>query len=167
MLARQRSAEGDVAGGEALLRRAAEVNLTAFGPQHQWTIRAREGLAAYLYDRGLHLDEAERLYRESLQARLAIYGEDHDSPQHDRRNLALLLEATNRRHEAWQELIKIAEMRPAIGETHSDMDRLRRDHPLRPLSEWTMPPGLTWRFLSVHPGEAWRDAYFHDGLWPT
>jgi hypothetical protein len=167
MLARQKSAEGDVAGGEALLRRAAEVNLSAFGPQHQWTIRAREGLAAYLYDRNLHLDEAERLYRESLQARLAIYGEDHDSPQHVRRNLALLLEATNRHREAWQEQITVAEQRPAIREAHSDMDRLRLAQPLRPLSDWAVTPSFAWRFLSTQPGDAWRDADYADAWWPS
>jgi hypothetical protein len=165
LLARRHSAEGDVPGGERLLRRAVEAHLKKFGPQHQATFRAKEGLAAYLYDRSLHLDEAEKMYRESLAGRLAVYGEEHDSPQYVRRNLALLLEATGRAAEAWRELLAVVEKRPALRETHHDLDRLRSKLPLRRLGEWTTTPNLAWRFLPERPGESWREIDFDDRAW--
>jgi hypothetical protein len=167
LVARKHSSAGDISAGERLLRRAVEVHLEAFGPQHPSTFRAEEGLAAYLHDAGIHLEEAERMYRESVAGRLALYGDEHESPQWVRRNLALLLEATGRLAEAWAEFLTVAEKRPNIRETHGDMDRLRSKLPLREFSYWASARALTWRWTDRRPPDEWREIQFDDSRWVT
>ncbi|PRX98734.1 tetratricopeptide repeat protein [Allonocardiopsis opalescens] len=67
---------GDLAGAEAMLRRALELSERAVGTQDPHTLVIRHG-AAHLAVRRGELDRAEREYLAILAARESLYGEDH------------------------------------------------------------------------------------------
>ena len=84
---------------ELLMRRALEINMTAFGEQHPTVTRDLDNLAQLLQDTN-RFEEAEPLMRRALEIDVAAFGEQHPTVARDLNNLAQLLQDTNRFEEA-------------------------------------------------------------------
>ena len=84
---------------EALMRRALEIDVAAFGEQHPSVARDLKNLATLLQDTN-RIGEAEALMRRALEIDVAALGEQHPSVARDLNDLAQLLQDTNRIEEA-------------------------------------------------------------------
>ena len=84
---------------EALMRRALEIDVAAFGEQHPSVARDLKNLATLLQDTN-RIGDAEALMRRALEIDVAALGEQHPSVARDLNDLAQLLQDTNRIEEA-------------------------------------------------------------------
>ena len=84
---------------EPLMRRALEINESAFGNQHPTVAICLNNLAALLLNTN-RLGEAEPLMRRALEIDEAAFGNQHPTVAISLNNLATLLHATNRLKEA-------------------------------------------------------------------
>lgn len=138
LVAKQHVKSGNPSQGEELLRDALRAHNGRFGPYHRRTSAAKNGLAGFLYDLNIDMVEAERLYREALDANLRVLGENHDTSRKVRRNLALLFEATGRPNEALQEMLQVLRTDPQHTEAPKDIARIL---PQVQLTQATAPTG--------------------------
>lgn len=86
---------------EPLLRKALEIRLGLFGPQHLDVAESQHELAALLYERGDY-DEAERLSQAALETRRTLLGPEHTDVADAARQLAYVLNLQGRLDEAEQ-----------------------------------------------------------------
>ena len=84
---------------EPLMRRALEINESAFGNQHPTVAICLNNLAALLLNTN-RIGDAEPLMRRALEINEAAFGNRHPTVATDLNNLATLLHATNRLKEA-------------------------------------------------------------------
>ena len=77
------------------MRRALEIDVTAFGEQHPEVAVSLANLALLLNDTN-RVEEAETLMRRALEINEAAYGEQHPSVAKDLNNLAILLKNDSR-----------------------------------------------------------------------
>ena len=84
---------------EPLMRRALEINESAFGNQHPTVAICLNNLAALLLNTN-RLGDAEPLMWRALEINEAAFGNQHPTVAISLNNLATLLQATNRREEA-------------------------------------------------------------------
>jgi len=95
------------------------------GKDNRWTLSAVMGAAALAASQG-RTDEAERMYREVLEARTRVLGPDHGDTLGAMNSVAMLLAATGRFTEAedlYQRVIDGAER--ALGPTHRNALKTR------------------------------------------
>ena len=103
---------------ELLMRRALEINMTAFGGRHPAVTRGLDNLAQLLQDTN-RIEEAEPLMRRALEIDVAAFGEQHPTVARDLNNLAQLLQDTNRIEEAEPLMRRALEIDvAAFGEQH-------------------------------------------------
>eukprot|EP00808_Paulinella_micropora_P000346 g22476.t1 len=82
--------QGDLQGGEQLLRSCLVASEKTLGAEHPSTLASVSNLASLLNQQG-KLAEAERLYRRALQAREKTLGAEHPDTLNTVNNLAVLL----------------------------------------------------------------------------
>ena len=103
---------------EPLMRRALEIDVTAFGEQHPTVATDLDNLATLL-EATNRLGEAEPLRRRALEIDVAAFGEQHPTVATDLCNLATLLQDTNRVKEAEPLMRRALEIDvAAFGEQH-------------------------------------------------
>ena len=88
-----------IAESEPLMRRALEINETAFGERHPHLAVCLNNLAVLLKDTN-RIAESEPLMRRALEIDVAAFGEQHPTVANRLSNLAGLLHHTNRSEEA-------------------------------------------------------------------
>ena len=103
---------------EPLMRRALEIDVTAFGEQHPTVATDLDNLATLL-EATNRLGETEPLRRRALEIDVAAFGEQHPRVATDLCNLATLLQDTNRLKEAEPLMRRALEIDvAAFGEQH-------------------------------------------------
>ncbi len=164
LMARRHGLDGRVEEGEALLRRALAAHEARFGRWHTRTLPVRNGLAAYYYDHRYHLAEAERLYRDCLDAQIRLVGESHGFCQTIRKNLALLYQETGRSPAALWELLAALRADWSQCGVAADVERLLTQIP-DAAEEVVGPSG--WRYAPEPPERTWRQEEHDATGWPA
>jgi tetratricopeptide (TPR) repeat protein len=108
-LARLYMLKGDYASAEPLNREALEVTRAALGEAHPDYAASLNHLAVLYESKGDHAS-AEPLYRQALDVKRAALGEAHPDYAICLSNLALLLAATRRFQNAWELIVRAAEI---------------------------------------------------------
>jgi tetratricopeptide (TPR) repeat protein len=169
VLARMTGREGNVAEGERLLRRSVDLVKAELGDQHPQTLKAKNRLAAYLYDHRIKLDEAEQLYRSALAHNRRILGESHPTTLLLHGNLVLLYWAQERYEPALLHQLKVLEFtRTQPDPTAIEVfQELWEAAPLKGLAGARLSPSSQWRMNYSPPLSTWTALEFDDRSWST
>ena len=102
---------------EPLMRRALDINVTAFGEQHPNVATCLNNMATLLHDTN-QFGEAEPLMRRALDINVTAFGEQHPNVATCLNNMATLLRNTNRIEEAEPPMRRALEIREAAFGKH-------------------------------------------------
>lgn len=165
LLARHRGkkATGRFQDGEALIRELVDLSAARFGSNHISTARAKHQLAAFYYDSGQKLDEAERLYLESLEIFRRVLGDGSEMAHVARGNLSLLYEVLRKPGEVLKQYLAMFQYQPLDSRALNMLPNL--------LTTASLPSLIgaandsKWRMTAVFPGENWKAKDFDASGW--
>ena len=152
---RGRKATGRFEDGETLLKQLSNLSQERFGADHILTARARHNLAAFYYDSGQKLEEAERLYLDSLQSFRRILGEGSNMARMARANLALLYEVLRRPADTLHQYLALMEFQPLDARALGMMPNLLARAPLPEVLD-----AAQWRMTTHSPAQNWTEKNF-------
>ncbi len=168
MLARQ----GRIEEGERHVREAVELARRELGPDHPFTIRCSNWLAAFLYNVGIKTAEAERIYLETLDKHRRAFGERHPVTARIRNNLALLYSHREpvRHPLALAQWLAILESGSGEDSPESILRQVTRNLSLSPPDDVASPVLLSpvaWRVRTTPPSGQWAHLDAPDDDWPV
>ena len=162
LVARSRGSKttGRFEDGETILQQMIDLSQKRFGADHILSARAKHNLAAFYYDSGQKLVEAEQLYLASLRGFRRILGDGSKMSLMARANLALLYEVLNRPADTLNQYLTLLQFQPLDFRALGMMPDLFSRAPFPEV----LDPGL-WRMTTNAPSHHWTEKDFAATDW--